>query len=45
MAKKARELPNIMSLPSRPPVERDDTVPHWRVWQWAKAHAGKPWKR
>jgi hypothetical protein len=45
MAKKATELPNIMSLPSHAPPERRGTVPHWKVWRWAKAHVGQSWKR
>ena len=45
MSKKAKELPNIMSLPVGKPKIRKNEIPHWKVWQWAKKHPGQSWKR
>lgn len=42
--KRVKELPNIMSLPSKAPKQRKDEIPHWRVWAWAKRNVGKPWR-
>lgn len=45
MPKKATELPRIMDLPTKARRVRDDEVPHWKVWRWALAHRGVPWKK
>lgn len=43
--KKARELPNIMDLPSKRPQTRKDEIPHWKVWRWALRNPGRPWRK
>jgi hypothetical protein len=45
MTTKVKELPKIMDLPSQAPKKRDDEIPHWKVWAWAKAHPGISWRR
>lgn len=45
MPRKAQELPKIMDLPTKKPVQRKDEIPHWKVWKWAKSNPGLPWKR
>lgn len=42
--KRVKELPNIMSLPSKPITQRKDQVPHWKVWLWAIRHPGQSWR-
>jgi hypothetical protein len=43
--KKTKELPNIMSLGTKPPKSRPDEIPHWKVWRFAIKNPGIPWKR